>query len=74
MSRENLVQFFQRVMAEPALQEQLIDCPDKTAAVRRVFELAAGFTTEELEALIGETPEQQEVSFPLDRIPGQAFY
>ncbi|HBB31860.1 MAG TPA: hypothetical protein DDZ80_27220 [Cyanobacteria bacterium UBA8803] len=79
MSLESLEQFYQRILEDQALQEQLQACPDEESVIRVAVQLGEesgyDFTAAEVRQKIEEARQQQEVRFPLESITSpQAAY
>ena len=66
MSRESLNQFYQRVLQDTALQEQLRSAPDKQSIIKLAVELGQqngfSFTAQDVETAIAQVSQQQQSS------------
>lgn len=79
MSRESLEQFYQRVLQDTALQEQLRSAPDRASIISRAVELGQqngfSFTAQEVEEAIAQISQQrQEPAVDLGNIPERLGY
>jgi predicted ribosomally synthesized peptide with nif11-like leader len=79
MSRESLEQFYQRVLQDTALQEQLRSARDRASIISRAVELGQqngfSFTREEVEEAIAQISQQrQDPAVDLGNIPERLGY
>lgn len=78
MSKESLEQFYQRVLQDTALQEQLRSAPDRASIISRAVELGEqngfSFTPEEVEEAIAQASQQPVSEVDLGNIPERLGY
>jgi predicted ribosomally synthesized peptide with nif11-like leader len=65
MSKASLEQFYQQVLQDPKLQEQLRAAPDKQSIIKLAVDLGQqngySFTAQDVEAAIEEVTQQQQL-------------
>lgn len=78
MSKASLEQFYQQVLQDPKLQEQLRAAPDKQSIIKLAVNLGQqngySFTAQDVEAAIEEVTQQQLPAVDLGDMPERLGY